>query len=75
MISETIEDKNILSKDFNNTDGSNSNIDIIKCYNTLFSKEGLLTNIGNYILLFSIILCIITSIIFYKCGYAYNYML
>ena len=67
LISEINEDKHILSKDFNNTDKSSSNI--MKCYNTLFSKEGLLTNIGSYILLFTVVLCVLFSIIFYKCGY------
>ena len=62
LISEINEDENILSNDFNNTDTSTSNI--LKCYNTLFSKEGLLTNIGSYILLFTVILCAIFSIIF-----------
>ena len=41
----------------------------MKCYNTLFTKNGLLTNIGSYILLISILLCVISSIVFYKCGY------
>jgi len=41
----------------------------MKCYETLFSKEGLLTNIGSYILLFIIIVHMISIILFYKCGY------
>ena len=42
----------------------------MKCYDTLFSKDGLLTNIGSYILLIIIVLHLISIIIFYKCGYA-----
>ena len=64
-----MEDKDILSKDFNNKDNSNINIDIVKCFNTLFTKEGLLTNIGNIILIISFILCIITIIVVYNWGY------
>ena len=67
LISEINQDKNILTNDFNNSDKSSSNT--MKCYNTLFTKNGLLTNIGSYILLISILLCVISSIVFYKCGY------
>ena len=41
-----------------------SNIEIIKCFKTLFSKEGILFNIGSYILL-SIILIYIVSFFFF----------
>ena len=41
----------------------------MKCYYTLFTKNGLLGNIGSYILLFTILLFMISSILFYKCGY------
>lgn len=45
------------------------NINVIKCYKTLFTKEGLLNNIGSYILIsmiFEIILLIIFRIKGYK---------
>ena len=41
----------------------------MKCYNTLFTKEGLATNIPSYILIFITLLFIISGILFYKCGY------
>ena len=41
----------------------------IKCANTLFSKEGLITNIGSYIILFIIVYFAVSSILFYKVGY------
>ena len=41
----------------------------MKCYETLFSKDGLLTNIGSYILLFIIFVHMLSIILFYKCGY------
>ena len=64
LISEIIQDEKILSNYFNTTEKSGSNIITMKCVNTLFTKEGLLTNIGSYILLFSIFLCILTTIFF-----------
>ena len=41
----------------------------MKCYYTLFTKTGLIKNIGSYILLFTILLIIISGLLFYKCGY------
>ena len=41
------------------------NIDILKCYKLLFSIKGLIKNIGNYIILFIIIIYIVLAIIFY----------
>jgi hypothetical protein len=46
-----------------------SNMISMKCYDTLFSKDGLLKNIGSYILLFSILFFSVSGIIFYKCGF------
>ena len=68
LISEIIDNDEILSNNFTNGDKSTSNIVTMKCVYTLFSKDGLLTNLGNYILLFSIILFLISIIIVYKCG-------
>ena len=42
-----------------------ANINILICYKSLFSKTGLLNNIGNYIISFVIILHIISIFIFY----------
>ena len=69
LISDIIKDENILANDFNYTDDSTSNIATMKCIDTLFSKEGLLTNIGSYLLLFTLVFYAISVIIFYKCGY------
>ena len=41
----------------------------MKCVYTLFSKSGLLKNIGSYILLFTIFLFLISAILFHKYGY------
>ena len=46
-----------------------SNILVIKCYKILFTKGGLITNIGNYILLFIIIISLILTILFRIKGY------
>ena len=40
------------------------NINIMKCYYTLFSKNGLMKNIGNYIIIIIIIIAFIFSILF-----------
>ena len=39
----------------------------MKCYYTLFTKDGIVKNIGNYILLFIILSFIISGILYYKC--------
>ena len=69
-ISEIIHSKENVLENFNNDNSpSKTNVNIMKCYNALFSKYGLLKNIGNYILLFIIIVFAISSVIFYKMGY------
>ena len=42
-----------------------TNIDIFKCYKLLFTKEGLIINIGNYIIIIIIIIFLISAIFFY----------
>ena len=71
-ISEILESKETVSKDFdteNTTESSSSSINLMKCYNTVFSKFGLLKNLGNYILLLMIVVFSVSSIFFYKVGY------
>ena len=68
LLSEIDQQTNILSNNFTK-DKTNSNLGTMKCYEVLFSKEGLLTNIGNYILLLIILIHMVSTIIFYKCGY------
>ena len=45
------------------------NLDFLKCYKLLFSKNGLIKNICNYLILLVIILYIISGIYFYKKGF------
>ena len=66
-ISDIINNENILSSNFS-TENTTSNVASLKCTKTLFTKEGLLTNIGNYLLLFTFAFFIVSVIIFYKCG-------
>ena len=41
----------------------------MRCTHKLFTKEGLITNIGSYLLIITFIFFMISAIIFYKCGY------
>jgi len=45
------------------------NIFVVKCYKLLFSKEGIIYNIGNYILISIIILFLASTIFFWIKGY------
>jgi len=45
------------------------NLNVMKCYNLVFSKESLIINFGNYIILFIILLFICSAIFFYFKGY------
>ena len=67
-ISEINNQNDILANNLT-LDNTTSNIGTLKCYDLLFSKEGLLSNIGSYIIIFIIILHLISVILFYKCGY------
>ena len=69
VISKLIDDENILSK-YNFTNQSSfSNVKTMKCVYNVFTKEGLVKNSGNYILLIIVIAFIILAILFYKFGY------
>ena len=61
-------DKNQLLDKFINIK-SVTNIVIIKCYKLLFSKNGFISNIGNYILLSFLFISIIQLFLFYFKGY------
>ena len=67
-LSEIIDDNNILANEFENQ-SSSENMNSMKCYKTLFTKEGIITNYGNYILIFMNIIFYILGISFYKFGY------
>ena len=45
------------------------NLNVMKCFNLLFSKEGLIFNLGNYMLSLMILLYIGSAIFFYFKGY------
>ena len=45
------------------------NLEVLKCYYILFTKDGIIKNIGSYILLFTICFFIISAIIFIGKGY------
>jgi hypothetical protein len=63
VISEIINQYDILYKNFKNQTLV-SNLASMKCFNTLFSKEGLYKNIGSYILFFTIILFLSSGFFF-----------
>ena len=48
---------------------NNFNLNVMKCFNLLFSKEGLTLNLGNYMILLIILLYIGSAIFFYFKGY------
>ena len=68
IISEIMDNKTILSNNFTNQGSSSSNMITMKCIYTLFTKEGISNNIGNYILIFMTTLFVILGILFNKCG-------
>ena len=65
-VSNLAENTDILSYNF---EKKNQSANAMKCYKTLFSQEGLIKNIGSYILIFTTFLFAISGILFYKCGY------
>ena len=64
LISEITIDKERLKESFSNITNI-ANLNVMKCYNVLFSKQGILYNIGCYVMLPIILLHFITVIIFY----------
>ena len=69
-ISELINNKESLSQSFNVNDSStsSSNLGLMKCIDTLFSKYGLLKNLENYILIIMTFLYAGSSIVYYRLG-------
>ena len=68
LMEEIVINKDILLNNFMNINNA-INIVVIKCYEVLFSPEGLIKNIGSYILLFILLIIIICFIIFLINGY------
>jgi hypothetical protein len=64
LISEINIDKERLKESFSNITNI-ANLNVMKCYNVLFSKQGILYNIGFYVILPINLLYFITVIIFY----------
>ena len=68
-ISDIISDENILSNNFNLSENSKTNLGAMKCVSLLFSKNGLIKNIGSYIIFFVLVLFAAAIFFFYKCGH------
>ena len=66
MVSEINESNDILLTNNFSDDNIDTNMITMKCYYTLFTKDGLNKNIGNYIKVSSTIAFIILGIFFYK---------
>ena len=65
VISDIYNQKDLMSYEFD----SKNDMLTMKCYKTLFSKNGLIRHIGSYVLLFTIFIFLVSIILFYKCGY------
>ena len=63
-----LKEEDLLKYNFQNKTLS-TNLISLKCYYTLFTKEGMVNNIGSYIMIFFITFFAISAILFYKCGY------
>ena len=70
-ISEIITNKDSISQSFdvNSTSSSESNLSLMKCVDTLFSKYGILKNLEFYILIIMAFLYTGSGILFYRMGY------
>ena len=69
VISEINESNNILLSNNFTDENIDTNMVTMKCYYTLFTKDGMNKNIGNYIIASSTIIFIILAIFFYKLGF------
>ena len=58
-------DKNKLLKSFTDVKGYFTNIDVVKCYNSVFKKKTIFKNIGFFISIFIFVLLVICIILFY----------
>ena len=66
VISDIANQSDLLYYNFSNNDGTSNTM---KCYYTLFTKNGFFTNIANYILLITIIVFLLSIFLFYKFGF------
>ena len=69
--SDIKDDSNALSNQFalDENSISSSNILTVKCSKNLFSKNGLIKNISNYVISFIFVFYLISILLFIKCGY------
>jgi len=65
--SESDDDENFFNNFINIT--SISNIEVLKCYKNIFTKDGLIKNYGNYIILFITLIYIVSLLYFIIKGY------
>ena len=68
LISEVLINRDKLLENFLDLK-KNINLDVMKCYKTLFTPEGIKTNIGFYTILFIIVISVILTILFKYIGY------
>ena len=68
VISDIFNQTDLLDNDFSKK-GQTSSMASMKCYYTLFTKDGILRNIGSYVILFTTFEFMISAILFYKVGY------
>ena len=68
LLSEIIINKDLLLKKFKDLKYT-MNIFVVKCFERLFTKKGLITNIGSYIMLSLIFIDLLLSILFIIKGY------
>ena len=72
-ISAIVNNSNNLANPFHTNESEpnflSSSVDTVKCTNTLFSKEGIISNISSYIIFIIIIQFMFSIIFFIKCGY------
>ena len=68
LLSKIDINKNLLMNNFMNISNI-MNLDVMKCYEVLFTKEGLVKNIGNYILISIILINIILLLLFIIKGF------
>ena len=72
LISEIVINKDILKNKFVDIKKL-MNLNVMKCYNVLFTSKGLTSNIGFYIILIIILINIVLLLIFLIKGYKYLY--
>ena len=65
IIDEIRFDKNKLLKSFTDVKGYFTNIDVVKCYKSVFKKKAIFKNIGFFISIFIFLLLVICIILFY----------